>query len=112
LCNGGDQGGDAGAMDYPTGVAVVGGEVFVSDLNNQRVSVFTTAGVFERAFGKDVGGAGVDTCTNPCFAGSQVGTAGGLSATYAIAAAGTDVYVADTTNNRISVFTTAGVFER
>ena len=35
-------------------------------------SEFTHAGVFVQAFGKDVGGSGVDVCTSSCAAGTRV----------------------------------------
>ena len=57
----------------PLGVAVAGGEVYVAEFNNKRVSVFTTDGAFVRAFGKNVNSTdGSDICTagSGCKAGS------------------------------------------
>src|SRR3712207_5421688 len=61
-CTTGSQGGAAGQLSLPSAVAVSGGEVFVADTSNHRVGVFTTDGVFVRAFGKGVeaGGANAD----------------------------------------------------
>ena len=60
-CSGGTMGGDAGQFHNPYGVAVSGsGDVYVADAANERVDEFSQAGVFVRAFGKDVGGSGVE----------------------------------------------------
>ena len=67
--------GGAGQID-PTAVAVSGsGDVFVVESNARRVSVFSSDGVFKRAFGKGVNPAGGDVCTYD--AAGRVPTAAG-----------------------------------
>ena len=112
-CQAGSFGGAAGQLNFPQGVAVDGGHVYVADTNNDRVSVFTTAGVFEYAFGKDVKQGGGDVCVagETCQAGSFGGAAGQLNLPQGVAVDGGHVYVGETNNDRVSVFTTAGVFE-
>ena len=48
----GSKGSAPGAFDDPTGIAVSGNEVFVSDARNGRIQVFNHTGKFLRAFGK------------------------------------------------------------
>jgi VCBS repeat-containing protein len=113
-CVAGTQGGDAGQLGNPVAVVVSGsGDVYVADTLNDRVSEFTQAGVFVQAFGKDVGGSGVDVCTSSCVAGSGGGDAGELEGPTGIGLAGSgDVYVTERFNDRVSEFTQAGVFVR
>ena len=115
-CQAGSNGGGAGQLSFPYATAVSGGEVYVADQNNHRVSVYTTAGAFVRAFGKGVnaGAGNPDLCTSAttCKAGAAGGAAGQLSSPYAVAVSGGEVYVADASNNRVSVFSTTGVFIR
>jgi hypothetical protein len=99
----------------PSGVAVdtAGGLVLVADTGNRRVDEFTTAGVFVRAFGADVGGAGVNVCTSECHVGAAGAEAGDLDTPVFIAVdegEGT-VYVGEETEgggSSVSKFTLAG----
>jgi DNA-binding beta-propeller fold protein YncE len=117
-CRPGEPGGRAGALRVPDGVATDGaGNLYVADLNF-RVSQFTTAGAFVRAWGFNVrpdGGKGFEMCTRAtgCSAGIAGGGAGQLSLMLGLGvdAAG-DVYVADSNNSRVSQFTAAGAFTR
>ena len=112
-CVTGAPGSLAGQLQSPSGSVVVGTEIFVADTENNRISVYTAAtGAFVRAFGKNVGGSGVGTCTTTCRSGNASGDDGAFNRPSGIATDGTDLYVADTSNNRIEVLTTAGVFER
>ncbi|MDX6649433.1 MAG: hypothetical protein QOJ97_1384 [Solirubrobacteraceae bacterium] len=117
-CQAGATGDGAGQLAFTGGIAVGGGEVYVTELGNARVSVFTPAGAFVRAFGRGVN-AGVapadpDACTaaTGCKAGAVGAGAGQLRQAYGIAVGGGEVYVADTNNHRIAVFTPAGAFLR
>ena len=80
-CKAGSQGGAAGQLNTPYAVAVSGGEVYVADAGNNRVAVYSTAGSFARAFGKNVnpGGADPDLCVSSCQAGSSGPAPGQLS---------------------------------
>ncbi|HZO05165.1 MAG TPA: NHL repeat-containing protein, partial [Solirubrobacterales bacterium] len=103
----------AGQLRAPQGLAIGSeSEVYVADEDNNRIDVFSAAGTFVRAFGKDVGGAGIDVCTSFCQAGEfGIGTAGALYEPVDVALDGSGrVYVADPQNSRIDVFTTAGAF--
>jgi VCBS repeat-containing protein len=113
-CEEGTQGGAAAQLHFPTGVAVSGsGDVYVADTGNNRVSEFSQAGAFVRAFGTDVGGSRVDVCTSSCVAGSAGGGAGQLNAPAGVAVSGSgDVYVADRLNDRVDEFSQAGAFVR
>ena len=52
------------ALVKPEGVALdSAGNLFVADYGNSRISVFSPAGAFLRAFGKGVNQAGGDVCT-------------------------------------------------
>ncbi|HEX8120887.1 MAG TPA: choice-of-anchor D domain-containing protein [Solirubrobacteraceae bacterium] len=115
-CRSGFVGAGAGQLNNPYAVAVSGGEVYVADASNNRVSVFTTGGAFMRAFGKDVnptsGNPDICTSATTCRAGSQGSGDAQLSFPLGIAVAAGEVYVADASNNRISVYSTAGAFAR
>jgi VCBS repeat-containing protein len=105
-CVAGSFGGGAGRLTSPAGVGMSGsGDVYVADTSNDRVSEFSPSGVFVRAFGKDVGGSGVDVCTSACVAGSAGGGAGQLDGPQGLGVSGSgEVYVADTQNNRVAEF--------
>jgi DNA-binding beta-propeller fold protein YncE len=118
-CRPGEPGGRAGQLGFPGGVAVDGsGNVYVTDPLNNRVSQFTTAGAFVRAFGFDVvpgSGRRLEICTpvTGCKRGIAGGRAGQLDrpAYVAIDEAGS-IYVTDEANNRVNQFTTEGAFVR
>jgi tripartite motif-containing protein 71 len=118
-CKAGVSGGGAGQFSNPPGVGLdAAGNLYVADQSNNRISVFHTDGTFLRAFGYDVdpgGGTGLEVCTatTTCKAGVAGGGAGQLSFPQGVSfdAAG-NLYVADQSNNRISVFTADGTFVR
>jgi tripartite motif-containing protein 71 len=116
-CQAGTAGAAAGQLSTPTGVSVdAGGNLYVADGPNNRISVYTAQGTFLRAFGFDVipgAPAGAEVCTVSCQAGVAGGGAGQLDGPTGVSVdpAG-NVYVADWFNNRISVYTAAGTFER
>jgi hypothetical protein len=92
---------------------VSAGDVYVVDRSNFRINEFSASGGFVRAFGLNVGGAGIDVCTVTCQAGTSSAAAGGLVFPEGIAidqATGA-VYVSDETNHRIDVFSATGTFE-
>ncbi len=87
--------GDApGQFKDPTGIAVWGGEVFVSDARNGRIQVFDFDGNFKRRIG------------TPGKAPGQLGRPMNL------AIAGGELYVADYWNDRIAVFGLDGTYRR
>src|SRR5512132_2724251 len=117
-CKRGEPGGRAGQLSFPTGIAAVGGGLYVAD-GNGRISQFTTEGAFVRAFGYDVvpgGGEGFEICTlaTRCKRGTSGGAAGQVSSFVLGVGADTagNVYVAESGNSRVSQFTTEGSFVR
>jgi hypothetical protein len=116
-CKRGEPGGRAGQLSFPTGIAAVGGGLYVAD-GNSRISQFTTEGSFVRAFGYDVvpgGGEGFEICTlaTRCKPGTSGGAAGQMSSfVLGLGAAAGNVYVAESGNSRVSQFTTEGSFVR
>jgi len=110
-CKAGLIGGLGGELNFPEGVAAdAAGNVYVSDLSNQRIQKFDSAGNFQRAWGKDVdvgGGTGFEICTvaASCKIGSFATALGGeLRTPQDVAADGAgNVYVGDG-NSRIQKF--------
>jgi DNA-binding beta-propeller fold protein YncE len=117
-CKRGEPGGDAGGLDQPTDLALdPAANVYVTERENHRVSVFTAQGAFLRAFGKDVVPGNTTTesevCVERCQPGSPGGAAGELRLPSGIAVDATaTVYAGEDGNNRISVHTSAGAFLR
>ncbi|MDX6623446.1 MAG: tripartite motif-containing protein 71 [Solirubrobacterales bacterium] len=113
-CQEGNESGNAGGLDQPEAVALdAAGNVFVADYGNNRVSVFSAAGEFLFAFGKDVNESdGSDVCdaASGCDPGAESSLAGGFDNPSGVAVAGGAVFVADSGNARISVFSLAGGF--
>jgi hypothetical protein len=85
-------------------------DIYVADTVNHRVVQFDAAGLFVRAWGADVGGAGTLVCSSGCTAGTAGAAPGAFEVPVFIAvdnssgpSAG-DVYVADTSAKIISKF--------
>ena len=113
-CRNGLPGGGAGQLIYPSGIAVDGsGDVFVGDTQNARVDEFSSAGAFIKAWGWGVadGQSQLETCTTTCQSGIESGGAGQLYGPTGVAVDGSgDVFVADTSNDRVDEFSSAGAF--
>jgi hypothetical protein len=105
-----------GGVIVPAGIGISpDGTVAVSDLSTSRVDVFSQAGQFLRAFGKDVsvsGGTGAEICTTDCKAGVNGNAAGELMTPWGVAAGAGEIYVAEISDNRVSVFDFQGHFLR
>jgi hypothetical protein len=95
-CQAGSHGGAEGELNAPRGVAVDGsGNVYVADVLNDRVAVFSSSsGAFIKAFG------------------SLGSAAGQLASPAGIASYGGNVYIADPGNHRIDEFSSAGAFTK
>ena len=110
----GGVGSGAGQLSNPMGIATdSAGNVYVSELNNNRVSEWDSAGNFVKAWGWGVatGASALEVCTTTCQAGLNGGGAGELNSPRGIAIDTSDnVWVLDDFNNRIDQFTTAGAF--
>jgi tripartite motif-containing protein 71 len=127
ICQRGAEGGQAGSIPYPNGVAVdSSGNIYSADDGNFRVDKFSSAGTFVRAWGKDVTatgspdntGTGFEICSpvdgDACQAGDFTGgLAGELADARGIGTdAAANVYVADGNNNRIQKYNSDGIPQR
>ena len=86
----GGKGVGQGQFNDPTGIAIAGNEVFVSDARNGRIQVFGLKGRFLRSFGKPGDGPGE------------------LSRPMNLTVRGGALYVAEYFNDRIQVFSLDG----
>lgn len=113
-CGPGELGGESGTVSAPYAIGLGAGRLYVSDTGNYRVDVFDAAsGSFEFAFGKDVGGAGVNTCTTNCAQGTGDVSPGSLTAAYGLAVGPEgNVYTTGPADNKVSVFSSTGQFLR
>ena len=102
------------------GPGVTPGDIYVIDRANNRVEQLHASPNgeghrFVRAFGLNVGGAGVNVCTvaASCQAGTASAAAGGMSEPIGIAVDQVtgNLYVSDNVNHRIDVFRADGAFE-
>jgi DNA-binding beta-propeller fold protein YncE len=113
-CKAGVSGDNAGGINNPWGMAwgPVDGNLYVTDVSNERISVYTPDGGFVHAFGADVvpgGGTGFEVCTTASGCqGGDPSVAGGMNAPEGIDfdPAG-NAWVAEYGGNRISVFAMA-----
>jgi tripartite motif-containing protein 71 len=117
-CQGTIGGPEAGQFASPRDLELRAGKVYVTDEQNSRISVWTTAGAFVLSWGGDVRPgppAGFQTCTiaTTCQEGTFAGGAGEAAFPAAVAfdSAGR-LNVSEFENNRISQFTTAPAFVR
>jgi hypothetical protein len=115
----GEKGSAAGEVELASnsGVAIndATSDVYVADTGNHRVDVFNDEGVFQFAFGKEVGPLGEATCTtlSTCKAGASGSELGEFETPTSVAvdnASGGEggVYVADTGTGVVQKFTAEG----
>ncbi len=123
-CQVGTSGGTGGA--FATGPAAIAtdssGNLYASDINNNRIQKFDSAHGFVAAWGGDViqsghpgdTGNGFEICTveADCKAGGAGSLGGVMSAPEGIAVHGSEVYVGDVGNARMQRFDTSGIWER
>jgi NHL repeat len=124
-CLAANSGGLGGEMNSPNGVAIdANGFVYVADQGNQRIQKFSAAsGAWQRAWGNNViqlGHAGdlggvFEVClvAADCQAGSTGGLGGEMNSPLGIAIDGSgNVYVSESTGNRIQKFDSSGGWQR
>ena len=116
-CHQGNVGGLGDEFSSPYGVATDGaGAVYVTDSSLYRAQKFDSSGVFLRAWGKNVGGAGVGTCTvaascQPGVSGIQGGEFNANGAAGVATDPAGHVYVANAAaGGRVSEFDSSGAF--
>ena len=90
----GGKGNAPGQFSDPTGIAVAGGEVFVSDSRNGRIQVFDLDGHFKRQFGAP---------------GKEPGQ---LGRPMNLRIHGNELYVAEYFNDRVQIFALDGTPKR
>jgi DNA-binding beta-propeller fold protein YncE len=103
----GSLGTGAGQFKIPLAIAVSPtNKVWVGDSINRRVEEFSSTGSFIEAIGWGVsnGKAEYEVCTSSCQAGISGSGNGQFSATWGMAFAGSNLYVADTSNHRVEEF--------
>ncbi len=115
-CKAGVSGPGAGQLNNPGTIDLDGaGNLYVSEFNNRRVSVFGPQPAFLRAFGADVipgGSTGFEVCTISCQGGAAAGGGPGQLTDpegVDVAADGT-VRVAEFNGSRVSTFTAVPSF--
>ena len=111
----GEVGLGSGQLNGPEGVAVdPEGNVLVAEYSSNRISVFSPGGTFLRAFGKDVGGEGLDICTTGCENGSNevadIPAAGSIYSPMDVDIDAEGRIFVSTQNARIDVLSAAGAF--
>ena len=94
-CQTGIAGNGAGQLQGPNGIVVTGGDIYVAEVNNHRVSKFTTSG-------------GLGTPANFGMSGSGPGQLFGPRGVGILP--GGNLVIGDNGNNRISEFTSSGTF--
>jgi NHL repeat-containing protein len=124
-CQLGATGGLGGEMNGPGNVATdASGFVYVADGGNNRIQKFAAStGAWQRAWGRNVIqtgqpgdlGAVFEICTTAahCQAGSSGGLGGEMISPIGVATDASDnVYVAESTNQRIQMFNSSGAWQR
>jgi YD repeat-containing protein len=111
----GSSGSGAGQLAGAAGVAIDGkGNVWVADPGAARIEEFSAEGAFKLAAGWGVldGTAQKEVCTTSCRSGTSGAGAGQFSHPGGIAydSANERLYVVDSADNRVDVFSTAGAF--
>ena len=104
----------AGVLNQPAGVVIgANGRLFVSEAGGDRISVFSRAPAFLRAFGKDVvpdnAETGFEECTSVCAAGRGGAGSGELDGPVLMTVdCRGALYVAEALNGRVQKFGRAG----
>lgn len=114
-CKQGEEGTAEGELDGVNGIATDGNVVFVSEVDNQRISRFdATTGAFQLMAGRDVdpaGGMGAETCAVGCKRGNAGSGAGEVHSPVGLEAnlATNHLWIADENNERVQRWSTGGM---
>lgn len=114
----GSLGSGKGQLNNPKQIAIDSkGNTWVADEENNRVDVFSATGAFVKAIGWGVtdGGEKLEVCNAEavkCQAGLPGAGAGQFKGPKGLAISGTNVWVADSANNRVEEITEEGAFVR
>ncbi len=104
----------SGNLSYPIGIAVdSSGNIYISDIGNNRIQKFDSSGTFVLTFGFGVQDGSTPVfqiCTSDCFAGIDGSGEGQFSAPAGLAIYNSNLYVVDSSNNRIQEFTLEGSY--
>ena len=109
----GKRGTGAGQLESPFGVGIDSkGNVWVAEVNSDRVSEYSSSGSFIKAIGYGVenGEAKFETCTTTCRAGTAGNGPGQFNLPKGLTVIGSTIYVADYQNARIEKFSEAGAY--
>lgn len=117
-CQAGEEGSGSSEFSYPSGIAVNDAtkDIYVSDTENHRVDEISSDGTFIAAWGWGVanGANEYQICTSACRAGLAGSGEGEINEPYSIAVDNStgprsgDVYVADSADQRVEVFSATG----
>jgi hypothetical protein len=113
-CKCGSSGGGAGQLDDPWAIAAdADGNVYVAERDNSRVTMYDSTDNFVRTWGWGVQDGTVEfqVCSSGCQAGISGSNAGQFDLPSGIDVLGDTVYVTDWNNNRIQLFSRAGVYQ-
>jgi DNA-binding beta-propeller fold protein YncE len=104
----GKNGENDGEFDSPSDIAVTPkGNIYVVDLYNHRVQKFDEKGRFIKAWGKEGKVENLRSILSPLFPGEKSGE---FYYPAKIAAGGERIYISDSYNNRVQVFTEDGEY--
>jgi hypothetical protein len=101
-----DDGGSVSdkSLNYPKGITVVGGKLFIADCNNSRVLVFNSIPTTNHKAADIVIGQANMTSNSPNRGGGLVAGANTLNAPMDVYSDGTKLLVSDANNNRVTVY--------
>ncbi len=104
----GTEGTGANQFKIPLAIAISpSGDVWVGDSTNRRLQEFSSSGTFIEALGWGVGSKGeskLEVCTSSCKAGLKGSGNGEFASVWGMTFDGSNLYVADTGNDRIEEF--------
>ena len=97
--------GDGGAavsaqLNTPHAVSAISGNVYIADINNNKIRMVTSSGIISTIAGTGKSGSSGD---------GDAATSAQLNGPYAVSAISGNVYIADTGNNKIRMVSSTGI---